>query len=88
MNPPPWPNSKTQMPFESKGASEIPRAGVSRPLPSLPIAFSVAGILTLRAAMGRVCSGAVPPATSSVYLVPASLLAWSSFLEQEDFRLP
>ena len=48
----------------------------------------VAGILTLRAAMGRVCSGAVPPVTSSIYLVPASLLAWSSLLEQEDLGCP
>lgn len=38
--------------------------------------------------MGRVCSGAVPPATSSVYLVPASLLAWSSLLEREDLGCP
>lgn len=38
--------------------------------------------------MGRVCSGAIPPATSSVYLVPASLLAWSSLLEQEDLGCP
>lgn len=87
MNPRPWPNSKTQVPFEAKGLVKFPELGSADPFRPCPL-LSVAGILTLRAAMGRVCSGAVPPATSSVYLVPASLSAWSSFLEREDFRLP
>ena len=74
MNPPPHPGQilRHKCPLKQR-ASEIPLAGVGRPLPSLPIAFSVAGMLTLRNAMGRVCSGAGPPA--SLYLVPASLSA-------------
>lgn len=66
---------------------KFPELGSADPFLPCP-SLSVAGILTLRAAMGRVCSGAVPPATSSVYLVPASLLAWSSLLEQEDLGCP
>lgn len=66
---------------------KFPELGSADPFLPCPL-LSVAGILTLRAAMGRVCSGAVPPATSSVYLVPASLLAWWSLLEQEDLGCP
>lgn len=80
MTPPPWPNSKTQVPFEAKGLVRFPELGSADPVLPCPLLSHRQG------RHGRGLLWAVPPATSSVYLVPASLSAWSSFLGR-DFRL-
>lgn len=37
MNPPPWPNSKTQVPFEAKGLVKFPELGSADPFLPCPL---------------------------------------------------
>ena len=37
MNPPPWPNSKTQVPFEAKGLVKFPELGSADPFRPCPL---------------------------------------------------
>lgn len=39
MNPPPWPNSKTQVPFEAKGLVKFPELGPADPFLPCPLPF-------------------------------------------------
>lgn len=39
MNPPPWPNSKTQVPFEAKGLVKFPELGSADPFLPCPLLF-------------------------------------------------